>query len=120
MFTHRLTRRAVLTQAWHRFLADDADLFFGREEIVQRCLELFSTARFVAVVGASGSGKSSVALAGIAPRLPEVVILRPGLDPSKSLERADLSAHESAVLIVDQLEELITLCDDASTRACVR
>ena len=41
------------------FGSDDADLFFGREEVVERCLELFATERFVAVVGASGSGKSS-------------------------------------------------------------
>ena len=42
------------------FGRDDADLFFGREEVVERCLELFAAERFVAVVGASGSGKSSV------------------------------------------------------------
>ena len=92
------------------FGSDDADLFFGREEVVERCLELFDSRRFVAVVGASGSGKSSVALAGIAPRLTEVVVVRPGVAPGTITRcEAGIPWHDSAVLIVDQLEELVTL-----------
>jgi len=48
------------------FGLDDADLFFGREDVVEQCLGLLRDAGFVAVVGASGSGKTSVALAGVA------------------------------------------------------
>ncbi len=99
------------------FAIDDADLFFGREEIVGRCIELFERDRFVAVVGASGSGKSSVALGGIAPRLPEVVVVRPGVAPTRSLGQAGIPGHASAVLIIDQLEELVTICDDSAERA---
>ena len=99
------------------FSREDADLFFGREEVVERCLELLGRENFVGVVGASGSGKSSVALAGIAPRLSEVVIVRPGEHPGRSLEQAGIPGHASAVLIVDQLEELVTLCDDPEERA---
>jgi class 3 adenylate cyclase/WD40 repeat protein len=98
------------------FGRDDADLFFGREEIVDRCLELFGADRFVALVGASGSGKSSVVLAGIAPRLGQVVVVRPGVHPDQTLQQAGIPGHDSAVLIVDQLEELITLCPDPFER----
>ena len=99
------------------FAIDDADLFFGREEIVGRCIELFERDRFVAVVGASGSGKSSVALGGIAPRVPEVVVVRPGVAPTRALGQAGIPGHASAVLIIDQLEELVTICDDSAERA---
>ncbi len=99
------------------FRPEDADLFFGREETVERCLELFEKERFVAVVGASGSGKSSLVLAGLAPQLTEFVILRPGVHPLQSLEAADLGGRDAAVLIVDQLEELVTLCHDPSEQA---
>ncbi len=99
------------------FRPEDADLFFGREETVERCLELFEKERFVAVVGASGSGKSSLALAGLAPRLPETVVVRPGVQPCQSLAAAELRGNADAVLVIDQLEELVTLCHDPSERA---
>jgi WD40 repeat protein/class 3 adenylate cyclase len=97
------------------FAPEDADLFFGREEVVERCLELFVSERFVAVVGASGSGKTSLALAGLAPRLNDIVVLRPGVHPLRSLEAS--ADRDTAVLIVDQLEELVTLCHDPSEQA---
>ena len=99
------------------FAPEESDLFFGREETIERCLELFRTQHFVAVVGASGSGKTSLVLAGLAPRLTEFVVLRPGVDPRRSLEDAGVPGHDGAVLIVDQLEELVTLCHDPSERA---
>ena len=69
------------------------------------------------MVGASGSGKTSLVLAGLAPRLAEFLVLRPGVDPRRSLEETACPGHEGAVLIVDQLEELVTLCHDPSERA---
>ena len=98
------------------FTPEEADLFFGREDMVERCLELFEKERFVAVVGASGRGKSSLVLAGVAPRLAETVIVRPGVHPCESLAAAGLPGHEVAVLVVDQLEELVTLCHEPSER----
>ena len=52
----------------------DADLFFGREALTARLLERVAAGieageRFLAVVGASGSGKSSVVRAGLIPAL---------------------------------------------------
>jgi DNA-binding SARP family transcriptional activator len=48
----------------------DADLFFGRELLTARLLNRLRDARFLAVVvGASGSGKSSIVRAGLLPAL---------------------------------------------------
>src|SRR6266403_4621664 len=84
------------------FDVDDAPFFFGREALVQWLLNEVRPAtegqpvnRFLAIVGASGSGKSSVARAGLiaavkndaipgSSRWP-IAILRPGPDPVESL-----------------------------------
>ena len=74
-----------------------------------RGAELLRAHGFVAIVGASGSGKSSVALAGLAPNIGDAFVVRPGARPLDALDAADIDAHADAVLIVDQLEELFTL-----------
>ena len=85
--------------------------------ILDRLLE----GRFMAVVGASGSGKSSFVRAGVVPAYPRtpdgaVVVLKPGPDPTAELERA-LSNGSPGLLVVDQLEEIFTLCTDPANRA---
>ena len=47
----------------------DADLFFGRDTTITRLAEAVGRQSLTALVGASGSGKSSVVLAGLAPRM---------------------------------------------------
>nr|VFJ92746.1 MAG: NACHT domain-containing protein [Candidatus Kentron sp. LFY] len=53
------------------FTPDDAPIFFGRGRETDELLERLSHKqnRFIAVVGASGSGKSSLVAAGLIPRL---------------------------------------------------
>jgi formylglycine-generating enzyme required for sulfatase activity len=51
------------------FDEEHAELFFGREREVQRLVEKLKSTRFLAVLGASGSGKSSVVRAGLLPAL---------------------------------------------------
>ena len=51
------------------FREEDTDLFFGREEFVQQLVDAVKQHPLVPVIGASGSGKSSVVLAGLIPRL---------------------------------------------------
>jgi energy-coupling factor transporter ATP-binding protein EcfA2 len=51
------------------FGPEDASRFFGREQAIQALLLAVAKKSFTAFVGASGSGKSSVVLAGLAPRL---------------------------------------------------
>ena len=48
--------------------ADAAD-FFGRDRLVDGMLDRLSSGRFLALIGASGSGKSSAVRAGLLPRL---------------------------------------------------
>ena len=79
-------------------------LFFGREEQTTDLLELLRTQRFLAVVGSSGSGKSSLVRAGMLPALYggtmagvgsdwETVVLRPGGDPLINLAEAMVAAE---------------------------
>ncbi|GAA0628736.1 hypothetical protein GCM10010174_55990 [Kutzneria viridogrisea] len=73
------------------FRVEDADLFFGREGIVDSLCEKVSENRLVAVVGPSGSGKTSLLRAGLVHRaraarldgVPSdlVVVLAPGSHP---------------------------------------
>lgn len=51
------------------FDEQDADRFFGREMLVARIVARLAGSRFLAVIGASGSGKSSLARAGVIPAL---------------------------------------------------
>ena len=54
------------------FSVEETDIFFGRDEEIQGLLKRLTDPlqRLIAVVGASGSGKSSLVLAGVIPRLP--------------------------------------------------
>jgi hypothetical protein len=81
------------------FEADEQDLFFGREGQSEEILRRLREQRFVAVVGTSGSGKSSLVRAGLLPYLhggflPDagshwcVALFRPGANPIKNLATA--------------------------------
>jgi hypothetical protein len=51
------------------FGPNEADRFFGRDEAIAKLVAAVGRQSLTALVGASGSGKSSVVLAGLAPRL---------------------------------------------------
>jgi energy-coupling factor transporter ATP-binding protein EcfA2 len=73
------------------FGEEDAPFFFGRDREIQRLREKLKSSRFVAVLGPSGSGKSSLVQAGLVPELRadalacgeerHVCLLRPGGAP---------------------------------------
>lgn len=110
-----------------RYEADDRELFFGRDNLVGALLELVGEHRIAAVFGPSGSGKSSLLRAGLIPRLqqapapdrPAVIrVLTPGERPAHT-HTAALTPHgaeQDTWVIVDQFEELFTLCHDSGQR----
>ena len=59
------------------FQKQDSDWFFGRDAQGTALYRLVRESRFVAVVGASGSGKSSLVKAGLLPRLERASIHSP-------------------------------------------
>jgi hypothetical protein len=66
-----------------------ANAFFGRERAIQALESAVAKRSFTALVGASGSGKSSVVLAGLAPRLSALggwrsTYFRIGTEPDKN------------------------------------
>lgn len=139
------------------FDREDANLFFGREQIVTRLVTRLEENRLIAVVGASGSGKSSIIRAGLVPALQarrtgglaqgedrcwQVGIMTPSTRPlfelacllregkdyqaefikdPHTLERSLCSRtagsnQQRYLLVVDQLEEVFTLCESETER----
>ena len=96
------------------FEPDDAAFFVGREALVEECLEHLARTGFVGVIGGSGTGKSSLVRAGVVPRLERAVVFTPGEHPMDALRAA---TAPDAVLVVDQLEEVVTLCRDHDEQA---
>jgi WD40 repeat protein len=83
-------------------------LFFGRRQQVIELLERLHRARFVPVVGSSGSGKSSLIRAGLIPKLEAgflvedrdrwiLAIMNPGESPLENLAGAVLNATGTTV-----------------------
>jgi WD40 repeat protein len=141
------------------FGPDDADRFFGRDRVVDAIGSRLLQQRFLAVVGASGSGKSSVLRAGLLPavrsgpvsrgRQWSTLLITPGSHPlqkcaiglgaalgvppgglvtefSEHPRNLGLATHQvlanqadevEFLLVVDQFEEVFTLCQDVDERA---
>lgn len=127
------------------YTVDDAEWYAGRERLVAELVTRVSSQPLVVVVGASGSGKSSLVHAGLLAalrdgRLPgsdewPVVSMRPGVHPVREVAQQALTAAgqpapvgdslaqllaprgpHRTLLVVDQLEELFTLCTDVRER----
>jgi WD40 repeat protein len=96
----------------------DQARFHGRTEEIDATLAHLRLNPYLFLVGASGSGKSSLIKAGVMPRLRQagrvIVLTRPGVDPLTTLTgaldevRLVQQRGGSAVLVVDQLEEIFT------------
>jgi WD40 repeat protein/class 3 adenylate cyclase len=112
------------------FGEDDAEWFYGRERLVGELAARTVATGLLAVVGPSGSGKSSVVRAGLLPSLAAGLLpgsrgwtpltIRPGVHPrtelpGEALVQAD--PERRLVLVVDQFEEVFTLCRDSLERS---
>ena len=126
------------------FREEDAQFFFGREAFTDELLEAVQKKPLVAVVGSSGSGKSSVIFARLIPHLRQIsnariITFRPGSKPFHAfanallgylepqtqregqylqdiLDNIPLASSEKLFIIIDQFEELYTLCQDIQER----
>ena len=86
------------------FTEDDAPLFYGRDAFADDLLQKARTLKLIAVVGPSGTGKSSVVQAGLLPRLRrerapnaqwEAIIFRPGNRPFHNLASELIALYET-------------------------
>jgi WD40 repeat protein len=106
------------------FREADAARFFGRDAEVAEMVERLRLHRFLAVIGPSGTGKSSLVLAGLIPTLRSsglfgsgewrIVTVRPGAAPVDALALAagrDIG-RARLLLVCDQFEEAFTIGRD--------
>jgi Caspase domain/WD domain, G-beta repeat len=125
-----------------------AQFFFGRDKVVEILKQKLEQAAFVPVIGASGSGKSSVVRAKLIPALKNngwgiLDPIFPGVEPlaelkgafNKQFERREiqeishlidtdglrpvierLPGSERWLLVVDQFEEVFTICSQQEER----
>ncbi|MBD0710688.1 MULTISPECIES: ABC transporter ATP-binding protein [unclassified Streptomyces] len=112
-----------------RFDHTDQALYFGRERLVDELWALTRERRVSALTGPSGSGKSSLLRAGLVPRArgweegprrPAAIrLVTPGEHPFTThgplLAPAD-GRPSAVLLVVDQFEELFTVCHDPDER----
>src|SRR5271155_2679271 len=95
------------------FEEDEDILFFGREKQIDELLRKLRTSRFLAIIGSSGSGKSSLVKSGLLPSLHSgfmsgagsqwrIALFRPGNDPISQL---NLALCKNGVLRDNQSQE---------------
>jgi len=98
----------------------ETHLFFGRDGQSDELLQILARNRFVAVVGVSGSGKSSLVRAGLLPAIERgfmaaagsnwrILAIRPGTTPMENLATAlsQSTALEAAELDIGQRQTLV-------------
>ncbi|MGN6508903.1 MAG: nSTAND1 domain-containing NTPase, partial [Chitinophaga sp.] len=89
-----------------KFREEDADFFFGRRKVTRALYDFCRHRRFTVVTGASGSGKSSLVMAGLVPLLRaesrSLAVVRPD---------EGLPSVLPDILIIDQFEEVLRLPD---------
>jgi len=83
------------------FREEDASLFFGRDTVVQTLVDAVRANPFVGLLGASGSGKSSVVFAGMVPRLRAegnwvIASFRPGAHPYRRWRQGSCLSSRAA------------------------
>lgn len=99
-------------RALRAFREEDAPLFFGREAFAEQLLAKTQQHELIAVIGPSGSGKSSVVQAGLMPLLRrerpprptwDAVVFTPGKSPFHSLAAALVATWDVELDLTERL-----------------
>lgn len=112
------------------FGIEESHLFFGREGQSEEVLKYLSANRFVAVIGASGSGKSSLIYCGLVPVIYggfitdagsrwRIITTRPGNDPINNLAEA-LLRSEKTLSLAGRLSNQSKYCSNPFTYKLLR
>lgn len=100
----------------YHFSPDDAEYFFGREVFIEELFKATQTRNFIPVLGASGSGKSSVVLAGLVPKLQQqgrwlFTHFRPSDEPFYTLAQALVPLYEPEKNATEQMYQARQLAE---------
>lgn len=111
---------------------EDALFFKGRDKLIAELLTKVKTKPFLAVLGASGNGKSSVVRAGVlyqlqqtgsceivnpfTPTATPLTALTNGLVITEIVALVNASTKARVILTIDQFEEVFSLCQDPQAR----
>ncbi|MBO3459546.1 CHAT domain-containing protein [Aetokthonos hydrillicola Thurmond2011] len=104
-------------QGLFAFKEDDAQFFFGRESFTKMLVEAVRSQSLVAVIGPSGSGKSSVVFAGLVKCLRDtgdwhIIDFRPGSRPLFALATALVSYKQAYPSRTERLRDIRNLASD--------
>ena len=104
------------------FRKEDASFFFGRENFIQILEKAIQKKPLVAIVGNSGTGKSSVIFAGLIPSLDKLGIwniasFRPTNNPFYGLAKALLELFEPDMDTLERVSKAKQYADDFKNRA---
>lgn len=110
----------------HYFDESHAEYFFGREDLTDQLIDKLRTGRFVAVVGASGSGKSSLVRAGLMHELRrgtkfsgsdrwQLKLITPTERPLRSLANAFIDPQATGLERAEQLRRAEAFLKDGGS-----
>ncbi|WP_416675509.1 nSTAND1 domain-containing NTPase [Egbenema bharatensis] len=108
------------------FDESQSEYFFGREDLTSKLIYHLKTDRFVAVVGASGIGKSSLVRAGMIAQLREektalgddrwrIKLITPTAHPLKGLASAFIDPNGTALERAEQLRRVKTFLEEGGS-----
>src|SRR5262245_9990255 len=97
------------------FHVSDAGIFFGRERLTSDLVTYLRDHRFLAVIGASGSGKSSLVRAGLVPALQQNKALVDGVLPPKGGDRWPVHIITPKAHPLEQLAASLTRGNESVT-----
>jgi len=107
---------------------DNYHIFFGREDLIEKLLKHINENKFplTVVLGASGSGKSSLVKAGLIGKIVKDKIetswetFRPEKSPRSNLtdavKKLQNNNGKKCLLVIDQFEEVETQCEDSNEK----